>query len=1236
MYKRGDVVAVDPNPLPNGHVLMGDKGMIPEGGDVLFVRKVAAAEVSKHRLTDIRLLPISFDAQGVRRKEFSIAVSLMDDDPPQGGGLQLSGPSSALKLLKDMRDQQFTPSTFHEHWLRTSEIPRGDRSTYEHECLSRIMDAMIIVDQLNVPALQSAELIFRRLQVIRQAHRASPSNPDYSSADYYMGWKYKKAAAGIDSELSAYVAGELKTEAAILKESRKAKEEQDARRRGKAKAKAQADGGGAMPEAEVNCMSGVGNSFQGDSHDLAARNRELFPLPLCEEVLNEMYAPSRDGDFCGSGCTASQKAAQHEIFKAVARSSLPSTFLSECGAVQELLHTSLAYDGNEASTTVRPYERGLVSIPSCGHQAVGLSDVLDDSGRDIVEDPSRCMLLNSDEWGEKIESHEGFSPYMDEVLRKDPAQYSVFVKDLADAGMVSFTSEPKDSVTPFFVIKKNKKLRLILDCRGVNRRFRPPPPLALGSGASWSQLSIQKGETLYMAQSDIKDYFYSLWGLRSEQWNGTDRGGLSIDRVLVDNKPAPDLSNGEPVLLPYADNLNVAGIDARKVQIAKDGAVSRLRRLGFLVHEEIDAVDAVDSLGFRIDGKRGLVTPIPERLHRVVVCFRWFARRPRVSTKAVQQLLGHAVHFMMVRRELLSTMRGLYDFVQRMGAGKHRLWSSAAREARWISNLLRVCSTDLTRPWSERVSASDASLSGIAVCLRSASPTQVSVIGRTRENWRFKGVAPESRPRLVLQQAGDPFEDPATVKPQGAYRLDPFELSENFTELPQSFMEPGEWHLAFNQRMQFEEHITLLEGRGIVAAIRHKARCLEAFGKRHLHINDNLGMVLAVDKGRSSSMDILKVCRRLACLIIALGSSLTCRWVPSEWNVADAGSRKWEHLRVQHAAGDLKWAPTSRKRPQAAIRTSLEGPSKEVKAEKRRKFLDQNAMEPRFQGQTRLERAAVTVAVAKDYSERMRQFRAFAKQNHLSLHKTKFDGTLCEYLNHLFEEGCDLGDGSKSLAAVMDAYPSFSQKGSLQRSRRALQGWHKLDPGRTRPPLPWPLVTYLVLTMLKAKQLKSAVAVLLMFVAYLRPGEALSLRNEDLVEPSIVHPHYTLNLHPEERMETSKMGLSNESVMLDSPTVPFLGRMLEKLRGREAGGLLLGLDYHQLRNHWQAALLRIKLANNHAVLYQLRQMDERQIHKRYEAHARINQEFHKLPKQVQQASRQAAENFPQEAQRLFT
>ena len=150
-----------------------------------------------------------------------------------------------------------------------------------------------------------------------------------------------------------------------------------------------------------------------------------------------------------------------------------------------------------------------------------------------------------------------------------------------------------------------------------------------------------------MAQWDIKDYFYSLqlpeslrplfcmpavpaeclhkWRVAGGLWDGCDRegwvfptlqvvpmgwnwamyisqrvhqhqamlgSGLGIDRVLVDNKPAPDLRDGTPVLLPYADNLNVTGIDPAKVQAAKEGAVTQ-----------------------------GIVSPIPDRLQWAVLCF---------------------------------------------------------------------------------------------------------------------------------------------------------------------------------------------------------------------------------------------------------------------------------------------------------------------------------------------------------------------------------------------------------------------------------------------------------------------------------------------------------------------------------------------------------------------------------------------------------------------------------------
>ena len=679
------------------------------------------------------------------------------------------------------------------------------------------------------------------------------------------------------------------------------------------------------------------------------------------DVLNEIHAPAQfsETNFSG-GASLAQRSSQRCIFGEVFKHKRPAKIISEREAVQELLQSDLSYSG-EVSTTVRSYNRGLLSIPSAGNSAVELNEVLDDIGRETLEDPHRFMLLNREEIGELREKMPQSNIYMDPLLRDDLGLYAEFVHDLFVSGMVEFTDQPEGLVTPFCVAKKNGKLRLILDCRDTNKMFRPPPALALGTGSSWSRLSIPEGQTLYMAQSDIKDYFYSLrlplslrplfsmpaipsallatWKVPEGLGGSLDRAGwiypmlrvvpmgwnwamwisqrvhqeqsmigsgISADRVLVDGKSPPDLSNGQVVLLPYADNLNVVGTNKEAVQAAKDSAVARLRDKGFLVHEEMDACTVAQSLGFMVDGEVGRVTPVPDRLMRVELAFRWLARRPRVTGKAVERLLGHAVHFMMLRRELLSLMRNLYDFVSAHRDHRCRLWGQAAREAHWISVLLRVCSADLRKGWSSTVSASDASLSGIAVCNREYHLEHVTQIGQVRESWRFKGSNPTNRPRDVLNSLGDPFEDPETVFPLEVKRTDPFELDKNFSEIPADLMQADEWALSFAQRMSFPEHITLLEGRGIVAALRHKFRATRNFGKAHLHLNDNLGMVLATDKGRSSSMQILRVCRRIACLLIATSSTLCCRWIPSEANVADGGSRRWEHIRKGHTAASPK------------------------------------------------------------------------------------------------------------------------------------------------------------------------------------------------------------------------------------------------------------------------------------------------------------------------------------------
>ena len=128
--------------------------------------------------------------------------------------------------------------------MRTANLPAGDRSVYEHEVLCRVFDSMLCVDQLNVPALHSAELLCRRLQLIEEAHRVSPSAPDYSAADHFMGWAARQHGATVAPHLREHVATNLRGDAAIAKEARKAREEAAAGR----KPKKGGGKGGAAPE----------------------------------------------------------------------------------------------------------------------------------------------------------------------------------------------------------------------------------------------------------------------------------------------------------------------------------------------------------------------------------------------------------------------------------------------------------------------------------------------------------------------------------------------------------------------------------------------------------------------------------------------------------------------------------------------------------------------------------------------------------------------------------------------------------------------------------------------------------------------------------------------------------------------------------------------------------------------------------------------------------------------------
>lgn len=1109
-------------------------------------------------------------------------------------------------------------------------------------------------------------------------------------------------------------------------------------------------------------MEDMGSSFCPQVEPSISRWRDLLPLPFVNQkgvshcgafqsvgakrrsvrrssnaeivngivtTLNEMAGfahPSNEKP------SKAQKLAHQQLFCQVARMPRCAHRVQMREAVHELLHTGLSpyATEDEARSTVRSYSKGLVSLPESGASVFQASELLDEAGRDFLLDPQTHLFV------EHFDAKSKVKPYMDEVLRFDDHAYHDFIGDLWERGMLTFGHSCRASITPFFVVKKSGKLRLVLDCRQANEHFKPPPDIAMAAGYSFGQLVVEHDQEVFVAQSDIKDYFYSIglpdylhpffslppirsdllsgripelcgrdpslvifpqmkvvpmgwsWAMffaqRIHQHQVMIGAGIPHHRVLADGRPAPVLKDESVVIVPYADNLNVIGTNKDEVQRVKDQAVAQLRKVGFRVHEEEDASLEAKALGFIINGSKRKIFPVPEKRDKVIQCLIWLSRRPRVSGRVVERIIGHCVHFFMLRREMLSIFRSVYDFKTAHYNKQVRLWRSAADECRWAANLLWICESDMGKQWSGEVTVSDACLSGTATCSMEIHAKDAAEIGSTRELWRYKSRSSCVKAREIVRQL-DPFKDIETVSAE-LPRLDPFQLNLDFQNVPQELAQSDHWKVQFSSRMFHKEPITVIEGRATVQSIRHKTRSCKHFNKRHLHFGDNLGMVLAFDRGRAKSFSLLVCCRRACAFSLAAGCQFHHRWLPSEWNKADGPSRKWEGEAVQappskrgcqrtiseiiyptdsarqlEAVGKVKrWAshPCSKgsggqgDQAQGASVLQSNAHDREGK-EQRGKTKESSPGDQRKSKCPTLCRsdsfrdAGSFTTHGIDYHRRVLVFQNFCSLLGLRTStSSQVDHALTVFFNQSFEEGLDISEAQKAFAAVQEAFPVVGRQG-LSRSRRSLKGWKNLDPGQSRTPLAWPFISLLALTMMQLGEVRCALCILTMFTTYIRPCEALKLLKRDVVRSTDLGVSWALNVNTSEEAQQSKVGLQDEAMLLDNKMLDYLGPALGVLAQGLPFTTLFEMQYPQLHRTWHATLAHLGLPMETADLYQLRHSGaswdrlkkvrsllEIKLRgrwssdaslKRYESHAKVAQLYEKLPDSI----KKRADSSPQ-------
>ena len=129
-------------------------------------------------------------------------------------------------------------------WVRATSLHTGDRTIFEGEVISVVLQCMLEVDQLNAPNLVCAELLMRRRNLLREPVRMSPGSPDYSMSDHYMGWGRRRGGNAIAPDFQRHIARIAKEEADVAKEHRRRREEQTLKRAPGKKKGAQGGGKG--------------------------------------------------------------------------------------------------------------------------------------------------------------------------------------------------------------------------------------------------------------------------------------------------------------------------------------------------------------------------------------------------------------------------------------------------------------------------------------------------------------------------------------------------------------------------------------------------------------------------------------------------------------------------------------------------------------------------------------------------------------------------------------------------------------------------------------------------------------------------------------------------------------------------------------------------------------------------------------------------------------------------------
>jgi hypothetical protein len=255
---------------------------------------------------------------------------------------------------------------------------------------------------------------------------------------------------------------------------------------------------------------------------------------------------------------------------------------------------------------------------------------------------------------------------------------------------------------------------------------------------------------------------------------------------------------------------------------------------------------------------------------------------------------------------MLSILNQVYRFIQvfKSTSEVKIIWSSVHRELLTICGISAMLQIDLSTVVSNRIIATDASMHGFGIVANRGNNCNIDVQNCLNELASHVGLNAFECVSSSYDSTGSVSSiiDSITVPFSTDQPLvvltnhNQIRYKQEIVQLVSSLMLQVDFVTIMSGRWkynQYNTHINELELQSVLLGVRWLCSLvsIRGSGRRIVLLVDNAVTKYTVTKGRSSSTPLLKILRRLCCLLIAMDVKLKLIYIPSEWNPADGPSR---------------------------------------------------------------------------------------------------------------------------------------------------------------------------------------------------------------------------------------------------------------------------------------------------------------------------------------------------------